>query len=534
MESLGKPDCQLPPSRNDSSKSEAGDLELHELHEDGILRQGRLIAETLDTDKRTSAEHTSSFDSKKDLSIFTQSSNQPSLNFSKPEVPTKVALSGQAKPMNRMSLSSMINADEYSTSRTQSSSHAQSSRLVTGGVSGYTTPGCNEQGISNTSNDWKDTEDPERLVSPKSRAQNHDQKETTKSAKTKSTRSKVGDPARGAEKQSKKKISIPKLESSNAAVNPSVQSKSSSKNDDRKIVQKSMCSLPAPSVLALHESQIKQLDINTKEPIIALHIPLVPPGKQPGDTQAIFNVMRLCEDKYGFDAMHPNGRITFENMENDEDIAEDENQEQIDEDTAEVEEEADTIRKLGMKFRAGMTDEEKEEMILKEIHRRKMESNKRIGKYDLLDPFIDDEELLFEEQTKNNKDGFYVFYGPISDDNKSTTGKRKPTASTSSSSNKRKKTSPSNMKKPDSNSSLITIAPKTSVTNSQTSPALNKDRISTSRSESPVSRAAPEHQISNEATSTSDSGEEQPKAGLARSETDAQNNNIIVGSLPPL
>ncbi|KAG7877786.1 hypothetical protein KL937_004656 [Ogataea polymorpha] len=529
MESLGNSKWNLPLSSDNPQGVESGDSVLHQASR---MRQERMNGETLETDKRASADFTDSLESNKDFKILLHSSNKPSSNIVQPEMPTEEALSGQAKPVNRMSLSSMINADEYTTSSNRSASHTQSSKSITEGHLDNSTLGCPEEYISNSSNDLRDLEAAKKSVSPKD--QDFDLKDATKSTKTKSTRSKVGDAGKAADKQLKKKVGTPKLESPKAAVNLTVQSKTPSKNDDRKLLQKSMTSLPAPSVLELNESQINRLDGNAKEPIIALHIPLVPPGKQPGESQAIFNVMRLCEDKYGFEAMHPNGRITFENMEIDEDIAEDENQEQNDEDTAEMDEEADTIRKLGMKFKAGMTDEEKEEMILKEIHRRKMESNKRIGKYDLLDPFIDDEELLFEEQTKSNKDGFYVYYGPISDDNKSTTVKRKPTTSTNASSNKRKKVNPSSVKKPQSNSSLITIAPKPSVNKSQTLTAPKKDGNFTSGSESPVLGAAPEHQSLNEATSTSDLGEEQLKVSLARSETKGQNSNIIVGSLPPL
>ncbi|KAH3903353.1 Hpc2p SCDLUD_000982 [Saccharomycodes ludwigii] len=37
----------------------------------------------------------------------------------------------------------------------------------------------------------------------------------------------------------------------------------------------------------------------------------------------------------------------------------------------------------------------------------------RIGKYDIDDPFIDDSELLWEEQRAATKDGFFVFSGPL-------------------------------------------------------------------------------------------------------------------------
>ncbi|CCH58776.1 hypothetical protein TBLA_0A09960 [Henningerozyma blattae CBS 6284] len=38
-----------------------------------------------------------------------------------------------------------------------------------------------------------------------------------------------------------------------------------------------------------------------------------------------------------------------------------------------------------------------------------------IGKYDVDDPFIDDAELLWEEQRAATKDGFFVYYGPLID-----------------------------------------------------------------------------------------------------------------------
>lgn len=36
-----------------------------------------------------------------------------------------------------------------------------------------------------------------------------------------------------------------------------------------------------------------------------------------------------------------------------------------------------------------------------------------IGKYDTEDPFIDDTELLWEEQRAATKDGFFVYFGPL-------------------------------------------------------------------------------------------------------------------------
>ncbi|AGO10151.1 AaceriAAR158Wp [[Ashbya] aceris (nom. inval.)] len=42
-----------------------------------------------------------------------------------------------------------------------------------------------------------------------------------------------------------------------------------------------------------------------------------------------------------------------------------------------------------------------------------MKGKSRVGKYDIEDPFIDDSELLWEEQRAATKDGFFVYFGPL-------------------------------------------------------------------------------------------------------------------------
>ncbi|CCK72937.1 Hpc2p KNAG_0M00840 [Huiozyma naganishii CBS 8797] len=42
-----------------------------------------------------------------------------------------------------------------------------------------------------------------------------------------------------------------------------------------------------------------------------------------------------------------------------------------------------------------------------------MKGKSLIGKYDMEDPFIDDTELLWEEQRAATKDGFFVYFGPL-------------------------------------------------------------------------------------------------------------------------
>ncbi|OWB86017.1 hypothetical protein B5S33_g4695 [[Candida] boidinii] len=244
-------------------------------------------------------------------------------------------------------------------------------------------------------------------------------------------------------------------------------------------VSKPLVLLPNPNFVENNDtiSDDNEQENKIERPkIIALHIPLVQEGKKPGEFQAIFNVMKLCEDKYGWNVMHPNGKIAFDlndldeldELDEDDEIDEDEDNElasnsappvgntigtsvlspespsaasntptpaapipsanisDIDmiqqhmlsnNSSASNKHDKKKISDIISKFKPGMSDEEKEEIILKEIHRRKMDNNRRVGKYDLNDPFIDDEELLFEEQRSSTRDGFFVYYGSLVEEN---------------------------------------------------------------------------------------------------------------------
>lgn len=56
-------------------------------------------------------------------------------------------------------------------------------------------------------------------------------------------------------------------------------------------------------------------------------------------------------------------------------------------------------------------DEKKSTEPKKKAH--PMKGKNLIGKYDFEDPFIDDTEMLWEEQRASTKDGFFVFFGPL-------------------------------------------------------------------------------------------------------------------------
>ncbi|CAD1782311.1 similar to Kazachstania africana KAFR_0G02290 hypothetical protein [Maudiozyma barnettii] len=55
--------------------------------------------------------------------------------------------------------------------------------------------------------------------------------------------------------------------------------------------------------------------------------------------------------------------------------------------------------------------EKSDEQPKKKAH--PMKGKNLIGKYDFEDPFIDDSEMLWEEQRASTKDGFFVFFGPL-------------------------------------------------------------------------------------------------------------------------
>lgn len=165
-------------------------------------------------------------------------------------------------------------------------------------------------------------------------------------------------------------------------------------------------------------------------PIMSVEISLANPGSKVTEAEVEHNVTQLREDKYGFNVTHPTGRIALE-LEDDLDDMDNEGDDEVTpaapaapatpvvpvvpaepNEDVDMDDADDIVKQLNLKFAPGMTDDEKEEAVLKELHRRRMEDNKRLGKYDVEDPFIDDEELQFEEHKKNNRDGFFVYYGP--------------------------------------------------------------------------------------------------------------------------
>lgn len=148
----------------------------------------------------------------------------------------------------------------------------------------------------------------------------------------------------------------------------------------------------------------KKTEPVVEEPIISLHIPLVGPNQPPGSLQVIFNVTKLCEDKYGWKALHPNAKFAMEELNEDDDMDDMEDDDELDE--------AERVKRELERQEEAKKEREEEKPKKRELS-FEARMNRKIGKYDCEDPFIDDEELLWDEQQVSTKDGFFVYYGPL-------------------------------------------------------------------------------------------------------------------------
>lgn len=184
--------------------------------------------------------------------------------------------------------------------------------------------------------------------------------------------------------------------------------------------------VPSPSLTAPEKS-------TAERPTIILDIPLLDPkNPKPGRAEVVIDVLKLAEEKYGWATVHPDAKsaidIMDEMIEDDEDGVEVENDEEGEEKPKEQEREAndeadnDAEKQKDDKEKGKRKEDEDltEEQLVKR-HEAKM--NRKVGKYDYEDPFIDDDELQWEEEIASTKEGFFVFWGPLVDDR--TKGKKK-------------------------------------------------------------------------------------------------------------
>lgn len=180
--------------------------------------------------------------------------------------------------------------------------------------------------------------------------------------------------------------------------------------------------LPAPSFIEKEEKKDEKTeeksdgeknDKKREPPIIALNIPLLDPANpKPGQCEVVVNVLQLAEEKYGWSAIHPNAKSAIDMMDDvidDEDDAMDDDDDDIVVDDKALAPPAPATPQQKKKKEQELT----EEQLVKQ-HEAKM--NRKVGKYDFEDPFIDDEELQWEEEITSTKEGFFVYWGPLVDD----------------------------------------------------------------------------------------------------------------------
>lgn len=165
---------------------------------------------------------------------------------------------------------------------------------------------------------------------------------------------------------------------------------------------------PAPDLAT--DLQNKEGRDKPKElPIIALNIPLVNPSNpEPGQAEVVVNVLKMLEDKYGWGAIHPNAKLAIDIMD---DMLDDD-------DDMEGSDLEDAPKKTAP---PPQNEELTEEQL---VHQHEVRMNRKVGKYDYEDPFIDDVELQMEEEIFSTKEGFFVYWGPLVEE-KATVSKKK-------------------------------------------------------------------------------------------------------------
>jgi hypothetical protein len=127
---------------------------------------------------------------------------------------------------------------------------------------------------------------------------------------------------------------------------------------------------------------------------VFLWVPLITPDSDDAPN-VIIDFMRQAEEKYGYEALHPDARNAL-------DILNDADENDLDDD------EADDIDLMADSGGQASTQKPSAAATQPAKNRGRVE-----GKYDLADPFIDDSELLWEEQAASTKDGFFVYSGPL-------------------------------------------------------------------------------------------------------------------------
>ena len=147
-------------------------------------------------------------------------------------------------------------------------------------------------------------------------------------------------------------------------------------------------------------------------PSIVLHIPLN------GETNKYVNFMRMAEESYGWDALHPRlaanrerkARIAAASAALEKTGSGRESADEMDEDL-QSDGDASNVEMGGMTNGANGGGTSGPDGAPAKPARKKR--NFKEDEYDKDDDFVDDSELLWEEQAAASKDGFFVYSGPL-------------------------------------------------------------------------------------------------------------------------
>ncbi|KAK4231985.1 histone promoter control protein 2 [Podospora fimiseda] len=146
-------------------------------------------------------------------------------------------------------------------------------------------------------------------------------------------------------------------------------------------------------------------------PSITLHIPL-----KAGENNKYVNFMRMAEERYGWDALHPRlaasrerkarieaATLALEREKNGRESGDEEMEEDLQSDA-----DNSNVEMGGMNL--PLSGPEAPVVPAKPVRKKR---NFKEDEYDKDDDFVDDSEMLWEEQAAASRDGFFVYSGPL-------------------------------------------------------------------------------------------------------------------------
>lgn len=158
---------------------------------------------------------------------------------------------------------------------------------------------------------------------------------------------------------------------------------------------------------------------DSRAPTIVLHIPMK------GENNKYVNFTRMAEERYGWDALHPRLAAQRERLARVaaagaalEKSGHKESGDEMSLDMSDAENDNSNVEMGGMSDGRTGTDGAAKKVVKK----RKMKEDD----YDKDDGFVDDSDLLWEEQARASIDGFFVYSGPLVPEAEKPANEREP------------------------------------------------------------------------------------------------------------